>query len=317
MKLILGNKNLSSWSLRPWLVMRQAGIAFEEQVMLFEQEDFRDAIAEVSPSGRVPVLHDDGLVVWDSLAICEHVAERFPDARLWPDDPRDRAVARAVSCEMHSGFASMRSDLSMDVTARVPRRTLSTETEGDIRRVQEIWSRAKGPFLFGRFSIADAMFAPVVWRFRTYDVPVEDAAARAWYEHMLALPAMKQWERDAEAEVSLLRSRPKPKTPSPGSAQRCYAVVFSSQLRGSPEGYEEAATRMVELAAKEPGFLGLESARGDDGFGITVSYWDSLEAIRRWKDHPEHELVRARGRESFYARYELRVCHVDRAYRFP
>ncbi len=317
MKLIAGDKNLSSWSLRPWLAMRQAGIAFEEQVMLFEREDFRDAIASVSPSRRVPVLVDGDLVVWDSLAICEHLAERFPEARLWPPDARDRALARAVSSEMHAGFASMRSDLSMDVVARHPRRTLSTETDADVRRVQQIWSRAKGPFLFGAFSIADAMFAPVVFRFRTYDVPIEDDAARAWYERMLALPAMQEWERDAEAEVAARLGRPRPRTPPPRSAQDVYAVVFSSRLRGEPEGYDDTARRMVELAEAQPGFLGVESARGPDGFGITVSYWASLDAIRRWKDHPEHELAQARGRETFYARYDLRVCRVERAYRFP
>lgn len=317
MRLIVGDKDLSSWSLRPWLAMRHTGIPFDEQVMLFEQEDFRDAIAAVSPSRRVPVLHDGDLVVWDSLAICEHVAERFPEARLWPSDPRERSLARAVSSEMHAGFTSLRADLPFDVTARVPRRALSVETEAEVRRIQEIWARAKGPFLFGDFSIADAMFAPVVFRFRTYDVPIDDPVARAFHERMLALPAMREWERAAEAEVDRRRAAARPPTPPPRSAQDVYAVVFSSQLRGAPAAYDATAARMVELAREQPGYLGIESVRGADGFGITVSYWSSLEAIRRWKDHPEHQRAQRDGRSSFYSRYDLRVCRVDRAYRFP
>jgi glutathione S-transferase len=300
MKLYIGNKNLSSWSMRPWFLMRHAGIAFEEHALLFEQPDFRDVIAKASPSRRVPVLHDGEIVVHDSLAICEYLAERFPEKHLWPADERDRAVARAVSCEMHAGFADLRNELSMDVTARNVRRERSAAAESDIRRVEEILSKAKGPFLFGDFSIADAMFAPVVWRFRTYEVALRDATARGWYERMLALPAMQEWERDARAEV-----------------RECWAVIFTSKLRASAEGYGEAANRMVELAKNEPGFLGIESARGADGVGITVSYWDSLEAIAKWREHAEHKPIQARGRESFYERYELRVSRVVRGVSFP
>jgi heme-degrading monooxygenase HmoA len=211
--------------------------------------------------------------------------------------------------------------MSMDVVARHPKKTLSTEAENDVRRVKEIWSdcRARhgkdGPFLFGRFSIADAMFAPIVWRFRTYGV----ACDLDWYETMLALPAMKQWEKEAEAEVAARngrKERPLAALPNPNSAQHCFAVIFSSQLKNA-DGYAEAADAMVERAKKQPGFLGIESARSTDGFGITVSYWDSLEAIKRWKDDAEHRIVQAKGRESFYARYDLRVCVVERGARFP
>ena len=339
LRLILGNKNLSSWSLRPWVLLRHAGIAFEERVLPFESPGWRTAIEALSPSRRVPALHHGELVVWDSLAICEYVAELFPHAKLWPEDRAARALARSLSAEMHSGFGSLRRDMSMDVMARVPRRTMSRETEDEVTRVLAVWSecraraaaasqagdrRMEGPFLFGAFSVADAMFAPLAWRFRTHDVAIEDAAARAYYETILALPAMKEWERAAEAEVVALRAAAagpdgKPqRTPDPSSAQHCFAVIFSSQrtARGG-EAYEADATAMVELAAQQPGFLGIESARTADGFGITVSYWDSLEAIRNWKDVPAHAAVQARGRESFYERYEVRVAAVERGYRFP
>jgi glutathione S-transferase len=299
------------------------GIPFEEKVVLFETPGWRDAIGSLSPSHRVPALRHGDVVVWDSLAICEYVAELFPEKTLWPTDRAARARARAVSAEMHAGFANMRRDMSMDIVARYPRVTPSAETEADVQRVLAIWNEhhGKGPFLFGDFSIADAMFAPVVWRFRTYGVPVQGARARAYYESMLGLPMMQAWEKDAEEEVRGLReaaaARPSGGTPDPRSAQHCFAVVFSAQRRKDDgREYAETAKMMEELASKMPGFLGIESARGEDGFGITVSYWESLEAIRAWKDEPRHKAAQARGRESFYERYELRVCTVDRGYKF-
>ena len=329
-ELTIGNKNLSSWSLRPWLLLRQASIPFEEHVMLFETPGFRSAILDVSPTGRVPVLRHGDVTVWDSLAIAEYVAEIFPEAKLWPDDRAARARARAVSAEMHAGFANVRTHLSMDVTARVPRSVPSTETEADIRRITAIWTdcrtragaSAAEPFLFGRFSVADAMFAPVAFRFRTYGVPL-DGLAREYCETLLALPAMRAWEADAAREVEALalaaKTRPSGATPDPTSAAHCYAVVFSSQRTrsgGEDEAYERDAARMVELAREQPGFLGVESARSADGFGITVSYWESLEAIRRWKDVPDHARTQALGRSSYYERYDIRVCTVDRGYTF-
>jgi glutathione S-transferase len=324
--LVLGNKNLSSWSLRPWLLMRHAGLAFRERVLPFETDGWRDTIVALSPSRRVPVLHHGDLVVWDSLAICEYVAESFPDAQLWPAARADRAIARAMSAEMHSGFPSLRRDLSMDVVARHRRRAMSRETEDEVERVQQLWAecrarsgaRGEGPFLFGRFSIADAMFAPVAWRFRTYDVAIADDAARAYYDTMLALPAMKEWERDATAEVEAARAKGRGAPPDPTSAQHCFAVIFTSKRTGSAaEDYDATAKAMEELAAVQPGFLGIESARGADGLGITVSYWDSLDAIRHWKDVPAHAAAQARGKETFYERYEVRVCTVERGYKFP
>lgn len=316
MKLVIGDKNLSSWSMRPWLLMKQAGISFEEQVMLFDRPEWRSEIVALSPSRRVPALHDGDLVLWDSLAICEFIAEQRPE--LWPRDARVRAVARAVSAEMHAGFANMRDDLSMDVTAREPTGGLSTETAADVARVKQIWSeslaRSGGPFLFGDFSVADAMYAPVVWRFRTYGISIEDPRARAWYEHMLDLPAMREWEGGAIAEVA----GAKPKMPSPNSATHTFAVIFSSQ-RTDHDGddYEETAARMEELASRQPGYLGIESARNPDGFGITVSYWGSLAAVKAWRDVAEHAAAQARGRKDFYERYEVRVCTVERGYKFP
>jgi glutathione S-transferase len=322
--LVLGNKNLSSWSLRPWLAMRHSGIPFGEHVFLFEEEGWRDRIAPLAPSRKVPALRHGDRIVWDSLAICEYVAELHPDARLWPEDAHARAVARSASAEMHSGFAALRRELSMDVTARLPRPTLSHDALRDVERIQTLWQECRsrfgsgGPFLFGRFSIADAMFAPVVWRFRTYGVDVADGA-RGWYETMLELPAMKAWERDAEAEVAAARARgvPARATPDPASAQHCFCVVFSSQLASPPPaGYAEAAEAMVELARSQPGFLGIESVRDASGAGITVSYWDSPQAIARFRAEERHRGVQRQGRETFYTRYEVRVCSVERGYKF-
>jgi glutathione S-transferase len=327
LRLVIGNKNLSSWSLRPWILLRQAGIPFKEELRLFEAPGWRDRIRDASPSGRVPALHDGDLVVWDSLAICEYAAELHPEAGLWPADRDARAVARAVSAEMHSGFAALRKELSMDIVARVPRKTRSHETARDIERTLAIWEdcRARfgersgaGPYLFGRFSVADAMYAPVVWRFRTYDVPVTGRAAE-WYRLMLEHPAMRAWEADAEAEVWAATTAQTLPTPDPTSAQHCFAVVFSSQRRldnGTAAAYAETADAMEELARRQPGFAGIESTRGPDGFGITVSYWDSLDAVAAWKAHPEHRRAQERGRAEFYSRYEIRVCAVERGYAF-
>lgn len=197
MKLVIGNKNLSSWSLRPWLLMKQAGVAFEEHAMLFEDAGWPEKIAALSPSGLVPVLHDGAVVIWESLAIAEYVAELHPE--MWPADRASRARARAVSAEMHSGFPNVRRELSMDVRARFAARPFSTETTREIARIRELWREcleaSGGPFLFGAFSVADAMYAPMAFRFRTYGVELDPYAQR-----LLELPAMKEWEAAAELE---------------------------------------------------------------------------------------------------------------------
>jgi glutathione S-transferase len=203
--LAIGNKNYSSWSLRGWLALQHVGIPFREVVIPLDRPESREKLLEQSPSGRVPVLRHDDAVVWDSLAIGEHLAEAFPDAHLWPDDRAARACARAVSAEMHSSFAALRAAMPMNVRARLPGYGRTPASLRDIERVRAIWSDCRqrfgkgGPFLFGRFSLADAMYAPVVLRFVTYDVTLA-ATERSYSDAVLALPAMQKWIRAAEAE---------------------------------------------------------------------------------------------------------------------
>jgi glutathione S-transferase len=203
--LVIGDKNLSSWSMRPWLALRHAGIPFREvNIKLREEGKTRDAILPHSPSGLVPVVKVDGLTIWESLAICEWAAERTP--HLWPEDWRARAIARAAATEMHNGFAALRKELSMDIHGRYPDFRPSPDAEANIARVKQIWTSARadwgkdGPFLFGRWSIADAMYAPVVTRFVSYHVPLEPVIA-AYVEAMLDEPHMKDWVAGAAAEI--------------------------------------------------------------------------------------------------------------------
>jgi len=201
--LYLGSKRYSSWSLRPYLALAHTGAKFEHKTILLDQDDTKANIAKVTPAGRVPVLHHDNLVVWDSLAICEYVNELYPDAKLWPADRAARAKARAVSAEMHAGFPALRRDMAMDIGANLAGQGHTADALADARRVQAIWREALaasgGPFLFGAFTIADAMFAPVTTRFVTYGVDL-DATCRAYVEAVHALPAMKQWIADSERE---------------------------------------------------------------------------------------------------------------------
>lgn len=201
MKLYVGSKRYSSWSLRPYLALAHAGIAFETETILLDRDDSKPNIAKVTPSGRVPVLHDGSLVIWDSLAICEYAAELHP--ALWPADRAARARARAISAEMHSGFAALRRDMPMDVCASKPGRGHTGDALADARRVMAIWrdqlASSGGPFLFGAFTIADAMFAPVTTRFTTYGVEL-DAPCRGYVAAIAALPAMRAWRADAERE---------------------------------------------------------------------------------------------------------------------
>jgi glutathione S-transferase len=199
--LFVGSKRYSSWSLRPYLALAHSGAQFETRTILLDQQDTKAKIAEVTPAGKVPVLHDGDLVIWDSLAICEYVAEQYP--ALWPSDKKARARARSVSAEMHSGFAPLRRDMPMDVLSHKPGQGHTPEALADAKRVQAIWreclAASGGPFLFGAFSIADAMFAPVTTRFTTYGVDM-DPASKAYVDAVAALPAMKQWRADAERE---------------------------------------------------------------------------------------------------------------------
>ena len=203
--LVIGNKNYSSWSLRPWLLMRHHGVAFDEVRLPLDTPEFASDIARWSPSGRVPVMHRGDLVVWDSLAICEYVSETWLEGRGWPADDEARAVARAVSAEMHSGFQALRTALPLNCRRRAAATSIPGEVRSDIERITRIWRECRarysgdGPWLFGGFSIADAMYAPVVLRFRSYVVPLGDVERR-YSDTMLALPALGEWLAAAEAE---------------------------------------------------------------------------------------------------------------------
>lgn len=207
--LYIGNRNYSSWSLRAWLLMRHLGIDFEEHRLTLFSDAFRREIAKVSPAGRVPVLVDDGFAVWDTLAITEYLAERHPALGVWPSDFRARARARSVCAEMHSGFAGLRNAMPMNIEAKLPGLGCSPEAAADIERIATIWSElraqhaSRGPFLFGRFSAADAFYAPVVSRFGTYAVELPDACG-AYCRTILALPAMCEWVDAALAEHEFL-----------------------------------------------------------------------------------------------------------------
>jgi glutathione S-transferase len=195
MHLVIGNKNYSSWSLRPWIAMKLQRIAFDEKRIHLYAPDSKAQILRHSPAGKVPVLQDGGTMVWDSLAILEYLAEREP--RLWPPDAAQRARARSLAAEMHAGFPKLREHMSMNVRKRYPGMGRTAEVLADIARITAIWAQAKGPFLFGEFTAADAMYAPVVLRFRTYAV---EGPNRSYMDAMLALPAMREWIEAAERE---------------------------------------------------------------------------------------------------------------------
>jgi glutathione S-transferase len=209
--LVIGDKNISSWSLRPWLALKQCGIPFAEECIRLRQPDSKAEILRHSPSGKVPALKARTGVVWDSLAILDYLAERHPEHKLWPSNEEARAAARSISAEMHSGFATLRNDMPMDLLAKLPAPPLSAALEADIGRIAAIWkdTRARfgqgGPFLFGAFCNADAMYAPVATRFRTYGVDLgrfgDDGTAAAYAEAILALPAMAEWTEGARDEV--------------------------------------------------------------------------------------------------------------------
>jgi glutathione S-transferase len=206
----LGNKNYASWSLRAWLALKRTTVAFDEVVIPLYQPTSRETVLKYSPSGRVPALRHGEVTVWDSLAISEYLAESFPTFDLWPKEPPARALARAVSAEMHSGFQALRQHLPMNVRSSFPGRGVTPEVQADINRVMSIWrdcrtrfGDGKGDFLFGHFTIADAMFAPVVSRFRTYKIELE-READAYCETMIAMPAMQEWIAAAKNEPMIV-----------------------------------------------------------------------------------------------------------------
>jgi glutathione S-transferase len=206
--LVIGNKNYSSWSLRPWLAMKHFGLEFEEiRIPLYTPES-GEVIRHYSPAGKVPVLLHRDVVVWDSLAICEYLAEQFP-AEWWPKDVKAKAIARSICAEMHSGFQELRQHLPMNCRARFPAEVRRTGVQNDINRITTIWHNCrqayhtKGPMLFGGFSIADAVYAPVILRFITYSVPL-DTLCRDYANAVLALPALQEWLQGAEQESEVI-----------------------------------------------------------------------------------------------------------------
>jgi glutathione S-transferase len=211
LKLVIGNKNYSSWSMRPWLAMRAAGIAFEEVFipLYTDNKADKDRILSFSRAGKVPALVDGDVMVWDSLSIIEYLAERFPDAKLWPQDRAARAYARSISAEMHSGFLPLRSECGMNLHRPVGAVTLSADAQANVARVQEIWTECRdrhgksGPYLFGAFTAADAMYAPVVHRFRTYAIGVSPQV-QAYMNTMMALPAFAEWTKAGLAETLVI-----------------------------------------------------------------------------------------------------------------
>jgi len=209
--LVIGDKNYSSWSLRPWLSLKAAGVPFREERIRLRQPESKAEIFKHSPSGKVPAFKTDLGVIYDSLAIVEYLAEQYPGAVLWPAGPAARAAARCVSAEMHSGFQALRNDMPMDLVSSFPMPELSETLANNIERVIEVWKETRarfgrnGPFLFGAFGNADAMYAPVATRFRTYNVPLsefgDDGTAAAYVDTIYAMPEMAEWLAGADAEM--------------------------------------------------------------------------------------------------------------------
>lgn len=208
LKLVIGNKNYSSWSMRAWVAMKAFGIPFEEIRIALDRPATTGAIAQYSPAGRVPVLLAGNHVVWDSLAICEYLAEQFPDKAMWPQDVAARAMARSLCAEMHAGFTGLRSAMPVNIRARLPGLGRTADAQADIGRICEIWETCLSDFghhefLFGKFSIADAYFAPVVTRFQTYDVFLAPAL-QAYMERVVQYPAVAQWISEAHTEPEVI-----------------------------------------------------------------------------------------------------------------
>jgi glutathione S-transferase len=203
--LVIGNKRYSSWSLRPWIALKQIGLPFREVLVLLRRPETKAEILKHSPSGKIPCLIDGELSVWDSLAILEYLNELKPEAQLWPRDRAARAYARSISAEMHSGFTALRQHLGMDLQREPQPGTWPADASADIERVQAIWAECRtrhgagGPFLFGHFTAADAMYAPVVTRFHRHVVRLDPALA-AYRDAVLALPAMQEWTKAAQTE---------------------------------------------------------------------------------------------------------------------
>lgn len=208
---VTGNKAYSSWSMRPWLALKHTGTAFEEIVVPLYMQGYKDKLLQHSPAGKVPVLKASGLVIWDSLAICEYLAEHFPKAALWPEDSTVRAEARSVSAEIHSGFPIIRHDMPFNCRATGRHVPQTSELQAELKRIQAMWNGCRerhhkaGPWLFGRFSIADCMYIPVALRFVTYGVSLDGAAAE-YVRAVQGYPAVQAWIAAAKQEKEVLES---------------------------------------------------------------------------------------------------------------
>lgn len=223
MKLLIGNRNYSTWSLRPWLVLKHFEIPFEDEVLQLSGTGWRENLAARSPTGKVPVLLDDELVVPETLAIIEYLADLYPNKAIWPEDRKDRALARAAASEMHAGFPGLRNHAPMNLRASHPGKVDLDAVRKDLHRVEQLWggllAKSDGPYLFGAFCAADAMFAPLATRLRTYDLPVSDVAGR-YVEAIYALPAFQDWLAQAlqepwivdDDEIDVIQGRVAPGT---------------------------------------------------------------------------------------------------------
>lgn len=321
LELFIVDKNDSSWSMRPWLLLAHHGIPFTETSFVAADAATPQRIAELSPTGRVPVLRVGARLVWESLAIIETLAELHPALPIWPRAAGLRMHARAIAAEMHAGFAELRRYCTMNLALRTrvaldPARRMELDR---FERMVEIARREAGggPFLFGEFCAADAMLAPVATRIVSYGLPVGEVT-QAWIDAIFALPAFRRWASEAEQER---RDRPAAARIGErfaGAAEQrmpegpCYAVIFASQLGTPADDYETTADRMVARAQTMPGYIEHVSARGTDGVGVTVSYWSSLDDIARFRADAEHAAAQRAGRERFYAWYDLRVARVER-----
>lgn len=209
--LVIGNKNYSSWSLRTWFLLREMGIEFEELMLMLDTDDFEERIGDYSPSRRVPVLRDGGHIIWDTLSIAEYLNEKYPAKQLWPQETEARILARSVSAEMHSGFSALRRHMPMNCRAENRRAEMTHELQADIERVQDIWTECRtqyasqGPWLFGQFSITDAMYAPVAFRFATYGTALNNEA-QTYSSYLLARPALQEWKQSSCQETTIIES---------------------------------------------------------------------------------------------------------------
>jgi glutathione S-transferase len=327
LELFLIDKNDTSWSMRPWLLLAHHGIRFTETSFVAADPETPARVRAISPTGKVPVLRVGSRLVWESLAIIETIADLHPELPIWPRDTGLRMHARSIAAEMHAGFAELRRHCSMNLALRT-RVALDAGRRAELDRFERMVEAARaeagaaGPFLFGAFSAADAMLAPVATRIVSYGLEVA-AITRAWVEAIFGLPAFRRWEEEAAAER---RARPAAAivgVPLQGRVDErvpegpCYAVIFASQRAAESSDYDQVAERMGELASSMPGYLEHVSARGADGFGITVSYWSSLAAIARFRGEAEHLAAQRAGRARYYGSYDLRVARVERRSAFP